>query len=92
MKTRDLELRIRQVLTERLGIPAERITADSRLVDDLGVDSLDAMELAVTLEQTFQVGIHDKELRRVETVADVVLLVEALTENQVVAPSLGGAK
>jgi acyl carrier protein len=87
MKTGDLELRVRQVLTERLGIPAERITADSRLVDDLGVDSLDALELAMTLEETFHVGIDDKELRRVETVADVVLLVQALTENRAVASS-----
>jgi len=87
MKTRDLELGVRQVLTERLGIPAEKITADSRLVDDLGVDSLDALELAMTLEETFHVGIDDKELRRVETVSDVVLLVQALTENRAVAPS-----
>lgn len=87
MTTLDLELRIRQVLTERLGIPAESITADSKLVDDLGVDSLDALELAMTLEETFHVGIHDKELRGVETVSDVVLLVEALTESRAVAPS-----
>jgi acyl carrier protein len=87
METRDLELRVSRVLTERLGIQAERITADSRLVEDLGVDSLDALELAMTLEEAFHVGIDEQQLRRVETVADVVLLVQALTENRAAAPS-----
>jgi acyl carrier protein len=87
MTTPELELRIRQVLTERLGIPPERITADSRLVEDLGVDSLDALELTATLEETFRVGLHDKELRLVETVSDVVLLVEARIESRAMAPS-----
>jgi acyl carrier protein len=41
----------------------------------------------MTLEAAFHVGIDEQQLRRVETVADVVLLVQALTENRAAAPS-----
>ena len=51
---------VRQV-AEELGIDKEKITMDSRLAEDLGADSLDAVELIMTLEDEFGISISDEE-------------------------------
>jgi acyl carrier protein len=74
----DVEARLRQILTTRLGVPAEQVTPEARLAEDLGLDSLDAVELAIAAERQFQIGLSDEHLAGLRTVADVVALVERL--------------
>jgi acyl carrier protein len=61
----------------RLGIAAEQITPDARLVEDLGLDSLDAVELAIAIEREFDIEVAEDELASLKTVANVLTLVES---------------
>lgn len=64
--------RIIALLTERLGIPAEAVTATAELAEDLGVDSVDAVEFALALEREFDITLPDAALVDVKTVQDVI--------------------
>jgi acyl carrier protein len=76
----ELTERIRQILTTRLGMPPAEVTTEARLVDDLGMDSLDAVELAIAIERQFKVEIGDDQVVKLRTVADIVTLVRQLQE------------
>jgi acyl carrier protein len=78
----DLERRTKQILTNRLGIPAEDITLDAKLIEDLGMDSLDAVELAIAAERQFGIGLSDEQISRLKTVADIIALVQRLADEQ----------
>lgn len=75
-----LEAAIKQILTTRLGMPVESITLEARLVDDLGMDSLDAVELAIAAERQFHVSISDEQVAKLVTVRDIMTLVQRLRE------------
>jgi acyl carrier protein len=71
--------RVAALLTERLGIPAETVTPTAELAEDLGVDSVDAVEFTLALEREFNVTLPDAALADVQTVQDVIdLLHEAV--------------
>jgi acyl carrier protein len=76
--------KVTAVLTQRLGIPPELISPAALLADDLGVDSVDAVEFALALEREFNVRLPDEVIADVQTVQDVIDLVDrqvaALTE------------
>jgi acyl carrier protein len=78
----DLERRVKQILTQRLGIPADEITLGARLVDDLGMDSLDAVELAISTERQFNVALSDEQVAKLTTVADIIALVQRLAQER----------
>jgi acyl carrier protein len=78
----DLEHRVKQILTQRLGIPADEITLAARLVDDLGMDSLDAVELAISTERQFNVALSDEQVAKLTTVADIIALVQRLGQER----------
>jgi acyl carrier protein len=78
----DLDARIKQILTYRLGIPPEEIRLDATLVEDLGMDSLDAVELAIATERQFNVTLSDEQMAKLRTVADIVALVQRLADEQ----------
>ena len=67
--------RISTLLTQRLGISPELVTPAALLADDLGVDSVDAVEFALALEREFNVRLPDEVIADVETVQDVIDLV-----------------
>lgn len=67
--------RITAVLTQRLGISPDRISPAALLADDLGVDSVDAVEFALALEREFNVRLPDEVIADVQTVQDVISLV-----------------
>jgi acyl carrier protein len=64
--------RVIAILTERLGIPPETVTPTSELAEDLGVDSVDAVEFALALEREFDITLPDAALVDVKTVQDVI--------------------
>ena len=63
--------KLRELLAEEMGVSPGFIQPESRLVEDLGMDSLDALEVAMALEEEFDVDISDDELATWETVADI---------------------
>lgn len=75
METAAIETQVVKLLTDRVGIPPDAAVPGARLVDDLGLDSLDAVELVIALEQQFGIDVSDAEVARLETVGDLVTLV-----------------
>jgi acyl carrier protein len=50
---------------------------EARLIEDLGLDSLDAVELAISVERKFDIEVPEEELTKLKTVADMIALVES---------------
>jgi acyl carrier protein len=57
-------------------VPADQVTPDKSFVDDLDIDSLSMVEIAVAAQDRFGVEIPDDELKNLKTVKDVVLFVQ----------------
>ena len=77
MATQDVASGLREIMAARLGLPAEQLVPEARLVEDLGLDSLDAVELAISVERKFDIEVPEEELTKLKTVADMVALVES---------------
>ena len=77
MATQDVASGLKEIMAARLGLPAEQLVPEARLVEDLGLDSLDAVELAISVERKFDIEVPEEELTKLKTVADMVALVES---------------
>ena len=77
MATQDVANGLREIMAARLGLPPEQLVPEARLVEDLGLDSLDAVELAISVERKFDIEVPEEELTKLKTVADMVALVES---------------
>ncbi|MGN0995225.1 MAG: acyl carrier protein [Butyricicoccus sp.] len=69
--------KVRDIIVDTLGCDAEEVTPEASLFDDLGADSLDAVELNMAFEDAFGYSIPDEELSKIKTVADIVSLLES---------------
>ena len=61
-----------EIIDEIAGVPADEVTADKTFVDDLDIDSLSMVEIAVAAQDKFGVEIPDEQLKDLKTVQDVV--------------------
>ena len=68
---------IKKVLIDAINVDEEEIKPEAKLNDDLVIDSLAAVELALELENEFDIRIEDEELAKLETVQDVIDIIEA---------------
>lgn len=64
--------KVQKIIAEQLGIDKEEITEESQIVDDLGADSLDVIELLMMLEEEFDIEISDEEAEKLSTVGEIV--------------------
>ena len=69
--------KVKEVLMEAINVDEDMIKIEANLKDDLGIDSLAAVELSLELETEFDVRIEDEELAKLVTVADIVSLLES---------------
>ena len=67
--------KIREMLSSQLNIDKEEIKEESRIIEDLGADSLDVVELLMSLEDQLQVEVSDEEAAQLKTVGDIVAIV-----------------
>ena len=63
-----------KVVSETLGVHADKITAESHLVDDLGADDFDTVEVVIAIEKALGVKIEDEDAEKIETVQDIIKL------------------
>lgn len=68
--------KMKDILVEQLECDPEDITMESLLVDDLGADSLDAIDIVMSVEDTFKVEVPDENIEKIETVGDIVNYIE----------------
>ena len=68
--------KVKAVMLDALSCDADQITMDGKLVEDLEIDSLDAVELNIALEDQLGFALTDEELKKVVTVGDIVRLLE----------------
>ena len=69
--------KVKKIVIEHLGVEAEKVTEASNFIDDLGVDSLDTVELVMVFEEEFGCEIPDEEAEKILTVGDAVKYIEA---------------
>ena len=67
-----MEQKIVELIAEKLCKKPEQITMSSRLVEDLGADSLDVVELIMAFEDEFGISLPDEDIASMKTVGDVV--------------------
>ncbi len=72
--------KVRDMLAEALNIPADKITPESKVTDDLGADSLDMVELLSRLEDKEGIVIPEEDLDSLATVGDIVDELTKLTK------------
>ena len=68
---------ITKVLVDAIQVDENDVKPEAKLSEDLGIDSLDAVELGLELETAFDIRIEDEELAKLETVQDIIDIIEA---------------
>ena len=67
---------VKKMLANQLNIDVKKIEENSRLVEDLGADSLDMIEMLMTLEEKFGITIPDEKTSELKTVADIASYID----------------
>lgn len=68
--------KVRNILEEYVDVPKEQITMETNLLNDLGLSSLDVVNMIVAFEDEFEIEIPDRKLSEIVTVGDVVKLLQ----------------
>lgn len=72
----DIEARVRKIVAKQLDVTEENVTLDASFIDDLGADSLDVVELVMTLEDEFGCEIPDELAEKIITLNDAVTYIQ----------------
>jgi len=68
----DLEERVTELIVEQLGVSREEAVPKASFIDDLGADSLDIVELVMSIEEEFDLEIPDEDAEKIQTIGDAV--------------------
>ena len=68
--------RLKKIIVEQLGVDEEEVTPQASFVEDLNADSLDLVELIMSLEEEFGMEISDEDAEKIQKVSDAVEFVE----------------
>lgn len=72
-----VEQKVKEILADQLGADQSKITLDTNVATDLGADSLDLVEILMSLEDEFGVSIPDEQIAEIKTVRQIVDFIEA---------------
>jgi acyl carrier protein len=65
-----IEDKVKKIISEKLSVDMEEVVPEASFVDDLGADSLDLVELIMSMEEEFDVEISDEDAEKITTVKD----------------------
>ncbi|MBS6590832.1 MAG: acyl carrier protein [Ruminococcus sp.] len=68
--------KVKELIAEQLDVDADTVTVTSNIQDDLGADSLDVVDLVMSLEEEFDMEIPDEAVANIKTVGDIVKYIE----------------
>lgn len=69
--------KVKSILAEQFDVEEDKITAETDLQEDLGADSLDVVDLLMSIEDEFEVEVPDEEIENIKTVGSLVSYIEA---------------
>ena len=72
MQRAQIEEKVKEIVSEQLAVAIEKIKDESSFQDDLGADSLDIVELVMSLEEAFECEIPDDEAEKISTVKQAI--------------------
>ncbi|MGD8283899.1 MAG: acyl carrier protein [Desulfobacterales bacterium] len=72
-----VEDKVKKIIAEKLSVDLEEVVPDASFVDDLGADSLDLVELIMSMEEEFDVDISDEDAEKIATVQDAIDYINA---------------
>jgi acyl carrier protein len=75
-ENKELFAKVKQIISEQLGVDEDEVTTTASFVDDLGADSLDQVELVMALEEKFEIEIPDDDAEKLRTVQDAIDYIE----------------
>ena len=71
--------KVRDIIVDQFYVDSDEVTAESSIIDDLGADSLDVVDLISAGEDEFDVQIPDEKVEGIKTVGDIVAFIESFT-------------
>lgn len=72
----NLEDKVKNIIVEQLNVDGDAVKPEATFIEDLGADSLDIVELVMTMEEEFDLEIPDEDAEKIKTVGDVVAYVK----------------
>ncbi len=75
----DIEAKVKEIITNKLGVNESQITPEASFTNDLGADSLDTVELVMEFEKAFNLQIPDEDAEKIGTVGDAVNYIKSKT-------------
>ena len=72
----EIETKVKEIIVEQLGVNADQVTPEAKMIEDLGADSLDAVELVMAIEEEFGIEIPDDGAEKLVAVSDIIGHVE----------------
>ena len=72
----DVFEKVKKILCDQLDLEEEQVTEEAEVIEDPGADSLDIVDLVMTLEEEFDTEIPDEDIENLKTVGDIVKYIE----------------
>lgn len=68
--------KLKELVVDQLGVEEDEVTMEASMQDDLGADSLDLVDLVMSVEEEFGVKVADEDLENIKTVGDIINYIE----------------
>ena len=75
-----VEEKVRDIIVEQLGVAPDEVVPEASLIDDLGADSLDIVELVMAIEEEFDLETSDDDAERMQTIGEAITYVDEKTK------------
>ena len=72
--------KVQEIIAKELGLDKAKVNNEARLTEDLGADSLDAVEIIMALEAEFNIQVDDSNFQNIKTVGDIVKCLEEIVK------------
>lgn len=69
--------KVKSIVADQLDVEEEKVTAEASITEDLGADSLDVVDLVMSIEEEFDIEIPDEAVEGIKTVGDIVSYIES---------------